>query len=119
MAVIVLMLMSFSLFGCKTLESMSVNTSVRYVEPTTYVNGAVLNDLDKTTVYYYIGSRLVDKKDVAASGVSGGSSVRVDKVMKASDIASGVFRVEVSATTKSGLESDKVVKTVSRKDIGM
>lgn len=112
MIIILLALLSM-LGGCRILDNMYVNVGVKYREPSTYKDGRPLDSLDRTVVSYYKDGVLLEEKSIPASSVNGGGSVSYSKRMSVNDIASDNVSVTVYAVTKSGIESDRVVKRIN------
>ena len=89
-----LMIASLLVFGERafalTLTLSGAEITVEYTEPTTNENGAVLEDLSHTSIYYDMGDGAVKAVDVPAANPTGG----------------GVISQAVTVPVTSGMERD-------------
>ena len=114
LSILFLGLFSTSIFAGAKLDS--GNFTVSYQEPTTSVDGTVLTDLDKTSIYYQIdsGTRIL-VMDIPASSVNG------DGVINQSFTIDGLgnqvnITLIYTATDISGNESGEFIEPVIRID---
>ncbi len=78
---------------------------VAYTEPTVNVEGHPLKALAKTTIYYDLGQGRTAAKHVPASAPSGGGEVSEVITVPLPRAQAAVVRICVTATDRSGLES--------------
>ena len=87
-----------------TFTSSKPFVTVSYKEPTTKANGQPLTNLAKTTIYHDLGKGLVKYKDIPASKLTGGGTIKEKIILSVKEGESLKATICVTATDSQGLE---------------